>query len=356
MESIENNIENIEKELGQMKSVIKKYRKNDEGGGGGVSSSSSGVSNEPSVIFFDDEQSNVDDMAKNVKNCRSILIKCPNASRQKIIDYMDSFHISTDFDNINNYHSLYEEKTSEEERIQKYCGGIDENTVKTLEYWLQKQHIPIVVFDWDKTLSMFDGLIFPNKIPYKTTEEFRTDRELYEKLKKANHKIISINPLVTDHIRLSTFFDNNMDINYDSDDEYTAELPYLPIEYTVEEKRFVSDMANFVLGKEERINMLTTMFLNIRKNPNAKICIITRNPLASKSNPDQRSLFLKMIKIIDPSFVDENLFYCPANINKSEVFNDHIGQILGKKMGGRKHTRKQKPRKRQRMYKTRCRQ
>jgi len=342
---IENKIIIIEHQIQLIKEIIKKNKKNnnDEGGGGPSSKPIipspwvEAVKKMPPILFFDDEEYNVDDMKKNVPNCESVLVKCSESESTKITmdQYISLFRTENDYTKINHYARMYknqqpkeDEDSPDERKTIYFCSGITSKEDRLLHDWANKNSdrargntdkSPIIVFDWDKTLSVVEGIIIPKELPYSDSYNIRVNKKTYDKL---NSEGLGIKEIV-----------NVEEIaNIDSDDE-DSELPIIQMNRKVDEKIFIKDASEFLFGRLRRRLMISDIFTYIRDtHPNIKICILTRNSVASEKNKYRRNLFLKIIRTVDSDFEDKNLIYCPPNMDKSEVLKKNLEKIM---RGGR---------------------
>jgi hypothetical protein len=264
---------------------------------------SKSVFNSNEIIFFDNDAQNVDNMSENVDNCRSVLVDDtePYEGFEDGEAYMNSYlEIDEETQTYNpDKYNLYAHvahniamQYGEEELI---CNGITQDIYdRELVPWLiNTKDSPnrIAVFDWDRTISIVEGLIIPGNFPFNG----------------------------------------------------------------VSKKKFATEMALYVLGREIRIQFLKNMFEMLHEN-GVKVYILTNNSAASINQPVKRSCFLEMIKIIDPQFVEDNLLCSNGQINKSTVFNNELTKISEesekkRKMGGggarKKKTNKRRKQKKQ---------
>jgi hypothetical protein len=233
-------------------------------------------------------------MEENVPNCKSIHVddEIPYSGYADGEAYMNSYLIidpetqDYDPDTYNFYADLTYNtlKPGEQELI---CNGITQDIYDGLLIpWIteNKDNDKIAVFDWDRTISIVEGLMIPSNFPF-----------------------------------------NGID-----------------------ETNFAREMATYVLGRKERMDFLKKMFEMLHNN-DVKICILTNNSAAKTTNVAQRNCFLKMIKLIDPDFEDENLLCSHRRPSKSLVFNEEKDNLKGnlkkkKILGGKKKTRQRRRR------------
>lgn len=140
-------------------------------GGGGASEPLAAVEEEiiTPVIFFDNEMRNCQDMSRNVKNCASVYVddksKPDEYSSGK--DYMEKQ--ATDG-------NIYAQMTMRELGPELHvCKGITDEIISTkLTPWIERTHGAenrFAVFDWDRTISVVEGLAIPSRFPYKGIDE-----------------------------------------------------------------------------------------------------------------------------------------------------------------------------------------
>jgi hypothetical protein len=130
---------------------------------------SGGGDEEVPVIFFDNEDRNCDDMKSNVKNCASVCVddKSKPDEYSSGNDYMEKQAIAG-----NIYAIITRKELGPEPHI---CKGItDEIILKQLTPWIEKtqgDENRFAVFDWDRTISVVEGLAIPRGFPYRGIEE-----------------------------------------------------------------------------------------------------------------------------------------------------------------------------------------
>lgn len=217
------------------------------------------------VIFFDNDEQNVKDMSI-IPNCKSVYVD----------DHVKLNEPSSGTEYMKNLvtpDNIYAENNTNESYISN--GITDEIILTQLIPWItETQGIQnrFAVFDWDRTISVVEGLAIP------------TDFE------------------------------------------------------GIDENKFIADMTTYVLGGEPRKQMLKSMFQNIIAS-GTQVVILTNNPAALPNTP-QRDTFLKMIKIIFPEFVDDNLLCSNGYLNKPEKFKEYL--IHSKLYGGKKKRTKRR--------------
>lgn len=237
---------------------------------------SGGGEEEVPVIFFDNEIRNCKDMMRNVKNCTSIYVD----DQTKPDEYSSgNEYMEKQATDGNIYALMTRKELGPEPHI---CKGItDEIILKQLTPWIEKtQGVEnrFAVFDWDRTISVVEGLAIPRGFPYKG----------------------------------------------------------------IEEDKFIADITSYVLGGELRILMLIHMFQNIlEKDIEIVILTNNPSAMPTLQNMKQRETFLKMIKIIIPQFNPDNLLCSYRSPSKSIKFNEYLAS-LDLLRGGKKKQRKTK--------------
>lgn len=217
------------------------------------------------VIFFDNDYQNYKDMSY-IPNCKSVYVddhvKLNEPSSGT--EYMKKL-VTPD--------NIYAQNNKDESYISK---GITDEIISTeLIPWItETQGIQkkFAVFDWDRTISVVEGLAIPP--------------------------------------------------NFEG----------------IDKDKFIEDMTTYVLGGEPRKQMLKSMFQNIIAS-RTQVVILTKNPAALPNTP-QRDTFLKMIKIIFPEFVDDNLLCSNGYLNKPEKFKEYLTH--SKLYGGKKRRTKRR--------------
>ena len=265
------------------------------------------MAEEKKIIFFDDNPQNIHDMLKNLPNCRTILVDTDTKHRfikkydelnpDKIATepYKDGYMTNPAFFNTetNKYTNKYAEYV-DKPRMGEFrmpteaiigVGKeivINEEGVESIKAFANNtaflytfiadnsisNNLKVVIFDWDRTLTSVEGW-YP--------EFFR---DLYS--------------------------------NYTRDIEDLSELPEpTPEFYEITYKKAVADTARYLFGGANRERALINMFSFLHAN-NISVFIITNNTTASKlyidnTGVDARKIFLDMIKVVYPQFIDSHL-------------------------------------------------
>lgn len=284
---------------------------------------------EKKIIFFDDNPQNIHDMMANIPNIRAILVDAANIKHRYIKKYdelnptqiarrpyKDGYMTNPAFFNTetNKYTNKYSEYVANPSRgefhmpteaitgtgieiIHKEAGaesfGIFANNTSFIYTFIADNSIPnnrkVLIFDWDRTLTAIEGW-YP---------EFFKD--LYS--------------------------------NYTTDE---SDLPEPSREFDeTTYKKAIADTAQYLFGGPERERILKNMFSFLHVNK-ISVFIITNNPTASEvfleeTDVDARKIFLDMIKIAYPQFIDSHLIstYQGKNkgmIFKSEAYNNFIAE------------------------------
>ena len=153
-------------------------------------------------------------------------------------------------------------------------------------------NLKVVIFDWDRTLTSVEGW-YPDFF-----------KDLYS--------------------------------NYTTDIDDPSDLPEPNDEfYETTYKKAVADTAQYLFGGANRERTLKNMFSFLHAN-NISVFIITNNTTASKlyidnTGVDARKIFLDMIKIVYPQFIDSHLISTYQGrgkrmILKSDAYQDFIAE------------------------------
>jgi hypothetical protein len=283
------------------------------------------------IIFFDDNPQNIHDMVENLPNCRTILVDTDtkhryikkydelNPSKIAMQPYKDGYMTSAAFFNTetNKYTNKYAEYVDKprmgefhmpteaiigigkeivinEEGVES-IKAIANNTAFLYTFIADNSisnNLKVVIFDWDRTLTSVEGW-YP--------EFFR---DLYS--------------------------------NYTRDIDDLSDLPQLtPLFYETTYKKAVADTAQYLFGGPNRERTLKNMFSFLHAN-NISVFIITNNTTASKlfleeTDNDTRKIFLDMIKIVYPQFIDSHLISTYQGrgkrmILKSDAYQNFIAE------------------------------
>jgi hypothetical protein len=100
------------------------------------------------VIFYDDDPINIIEVSK--LNIKSILIKTTPVN----LDYKERYNYYKNFTN----NSYYEEFKA----AGTPTDGFNKTHATELFAWLKKVNLPVVLFDWDRTITFFDGFVLEN--------------------------------------------------------------------------------------------------------------------------------------------------------------------------------------------------
>jgi hypothetical protein len=294
---------------------------------------------EKKVIFFDDNPQNIHDMVQNVPNCRTILVDTDtkhrfikkydelNPSKIATEPYKDGYMTNVAFFNTetNKYTNKYAEYVDKPRMGEFHMPTeaiigigteivINEEGVESMKAFANNtaflytfiadnsipNNLKVVIFDWDRTLTSVEGW-YP--------EFFR---DLYS--------------------------------NYTRDIEDLSELPEPTPEFDeITYKKAVADTAQYLFGGPHRERTLKNMFSFLHAN-NISVFIITNNTTASKlfleeTDIDARRVFLDMIKILYPQFIDSHLISTYQGrgkrmILKSDAYQDFIAEEASKEGGG----------------------
>jgi hypothetical protein len=294
------------------------------------------VKDEKKIIFFDDNIQNIRDMMENIPNIRAILVDATNIKHRYIKKhdelypakiamrpYKDGYMTNAAFFNTetNKYTNKYSEYVDNPRRGEFHMPteaitgtgrdllinekgaeslGIFANNTSFIYTFIADNSISnnrkVVIFDWDRTLTSIEGW-YP---------EFFKD--LYS--------------------------------NYTTDINDPSDLPEPTPEFDeTTYKKAIADTAQYLFGGPERERTLKNMFSFLHAN-NISVFIITNNSTASEvfleeTGIDSRKIFLGMIKIVYPQFIDSHLISTYQGKNKgmvlkSEAYTDFIAEEAGK--------------------------
>ena len=140
--------------------------------------------------------------------------------------------------------------------------GFTERHINIVKQWINahgKENDLYLLFDWDRTLSVCEGIVYVN-------------------------------------------------------DKYIETL--YPTKQNI-----LPDILNLLIGSQERYDMLKSFFNEICEIPNLHILVITANPSAQKSNINYRNFF-EMVKLLIPCLTEER-FLCSSSSSKSIEFNKY---------------------------------
>lgn len=259
---------------------------------------------EKKIIFLDDNIQNIRDMVENVTNCRTILVDTDTKHRyikkydelnpDKIATepYKDGYITNASFFNTetNQYTNKYAEYVSTPRRGEFYMPTeaitgigkeivINEEGDESMEAFANNtafiytfivdnsipNNLKVVIFDWDRTLTSVEGW-YPDFF-----------KDIYP--------------------------------NYTTDN---CDLPEPTTEFDeIIFKKAVADTAQYLFGGAERERTLKNIFSFLHAN-NISVFIITNNTTASnffmeETDINARKIFLDMIKIVYPQFIDGRL-------------------------------------------------
>ena len=292
---------------------------------------------EKNIIFFDDNPINIRDMVENIPNIRAILVDATNIKHRYIKKYdemnptkiatqpyKDGYMTNAAFFNTetNKYTNKYSEYVANPSRGEFHMpteaiigigtemvtnkeNGAEsfgifakdtKNNTSFIYTFIADNSIPnnrkVVIFDWDRTLTSIEGW-YPDFF-----------KDLYS--------------------------------NYTTDIDDPSDLPEPNDEFDkTTYKKAVADTAQYLFGGPDRERILKNMFSFLLANK-ISVFVITNNPTASmifldETGIDARKIFLDMINIVCPQFIDSHLIstYQGKNkgmILKSEAYNDFIAE------------------------------
>jgi len=208
------------------------------------------TASEPSFLFFDDMQDNIDDIQTVFPSSKCVVID-PTPVERDLREFKGNPYAQLEIPDMNI--------------------GFNEEHMAMVDAWLPREN-PILIFDWDKTLSVVEGIHMPS------CNEWHT---------KSGTRLLQ-----------NTFEDNGMQLE---------------------------DVCHVILGGHARIALLKSFF----ERTKAKIIVLTNNPSAcpiSKENTSyNRPEFLRLIRFIIPTFQEKDLV--PGHLYngiKSEALKDYF--------------------------------
>ena len=141
--------------------------------------------------------------------------------------------------------------------------GFTERHINIVKKWInapRKKNDLYLLFDWDRTLSVCEGIVFMS-IPF-----------------------------------INRYYSDNKD-------------------------HLLPDILNLLIGGQERYDMLKKFFNEICQIPNLQILVITANPSAENTDVNYRNFF-EMVKLLIPCLTEEH-FLCSSSSSKSKVFDEY---------------------------------
>lgn len=289
---------------------------------------------EKKVIFFDDNPQNIHDMVENVPNCRTILVDTDNKHRFiKKYDELNQYKIAMQ-PYKNGYMTSAEFfNTETNQYTNKYAEYIDKPSMG--EFHMPTEAITgfgseiVINEEGDESMKAF-----ANNTAYIYT--FIADNSISNNLKVV---IFDWDRTLTSVEGWYPEFFKDIYSNYTTDINDPSDLPELtPLFYETTYKKAVADTARYLFGGANREQTLKNMFLFLHTS-NISVFIITNNPTASKlfieeTDIDARKIFLDMIKIVYPQFIDSHLISTYQGrgkrmILKSDAYNDFVAEEEG---------------------------
>lgn len=258
------------------------------------------------IIFFDDNIQNIRDMVKNMPNCRTIFVDTDNKHRYiKKYDELNPSKIATEpyKDGYITNVAFFNAETNR--YTNKYAEYLD--TPRRGEF-----HMPT------EAITGFGREIVINKEGDESTRPIANNATFMYTFIIDNSIPNNLKVIIFDWDRTLTSVEGwYPDFFKDIYSDYTTEddsddLPELtPLFYETTYKKAVADTAQYLFGGVEREQTLKNMFLFLHAN-NISVFIITNNTTASKlfieeTDIDARKIFLDMIKIVYPQFIDSHL-------------------------------------------------
>jgi len=288
---------------------------------------------EKKIIFFDDNPQNIHDMVENVPNCRTILVDTDNKHRYiKTYDELNPFKIAMQPYKDGYMTSAAFFNTETNQYTNKYAEYVDKP--RRGEFHMPTEAITgfgseiIINEEGDESMTM---KAFANNTAYIYT--FIADNSISNNLKVV---IFDWDRTLTSVEGWYPEFFKDIYSNYTTDINDPTNLPELtPLFYETTYKKAVADTAQYLFGGPHRERTLKNMFSFLHAN-NISVFIITNNPTASnffiqETDIDSRKIFLDMIKIVYPQFIDSHLISTYQGIGKrmilkSEAYTNFIAE------------------------------
>lgn len=227
------------------------------------------------VMFFDNDSNNfngfndsinilIDDKIPNELVQKNNISKLKPEILQKI--QIPFAKMVQEINNSNNHNNKYINALVSYNMNEKHMPveGFTERHINIVNKWINahgEKNDLYLLFDWDRTLSVCEGIVFMN-------------------------------------------------------DKYIDRF------YTHDTKQnILPDILNLLIGSQARYDMLKSFFNEICEIPNLHILVITANPSAQKSNINYRNFF-EMVKLLIPCLTEER-FLCSSSSSKSIEFNKY---------------------------------
>jgi hypothetical protein len=286
---------------------------------------------EKKVIFFDDNPQNIHDMVENVPNCKTILVDTDNKHRFiKKYDELNPYKISTQPYKDGYMTNVEFFNTETNKYTNKYAEYIDKPRMGEF-------HMPT------EAITGFGSEIVINEEGDESMNAFANNTAFIYTFIADNSISNNLKVVIFDWDRTLTSvegwypeFFKDIYSNYTTDINEPSDLPELtPLFYETTYKRAVADTARYLFGGANRERTLKNMFLFLHTS-NISVFIITNNPTASRlfleeTDIDARKIFLDMIKIVYPQFIDSHLISTYQGrgkrmILKSDAYQDFVDE------------------------------
>jgi len=212
---------------------------------------------QPKFMFFDDMVYNIEDVKSNFSSAECVLID-PTVS-QPDLKHREEFSDNT---------------YAQGEETPNINFGFCEEHMAMVDAWLPGKENPYLVFDWDKTLSVIEGLGIPQAQAWRT------------------------------RYILNTYEGNGANIE---------------------------DAQVFVLGGRARVAMLREFFARVTAPPfHARIVVVTNNKGACPFVPGElgrnRQEFLRFVRYIIPQFEEKDLVPSFLYSSKGVALKDYFAK------------------------------
>ncbi len=254
-------------------------------------------------IFFDNEQSRVDQVieACSAGNMKVVKVKDSCMSSVKTIDNQAPANIIDKSTNL--YYKLHKVGRAAHLFYDK-VSGVQQAEIDILHKWekqTRKAENRFAFFDWDRTLTMVEGIVMPGiiTIPQKMLQSTKpNDIREVKRIRKANESFVNLYEF------------------------YGVSGP------DVSEDRIYEDMCLYLAGGAERLALMRQMFEFLRSK-NIKVVIITNNEACVSAS--QAQFYKKLVhKFI--GYTNINLL-CTINIlnpNKPLVQKSDKGYAIAR--------------------------
>jgi hypothetical protein len=122
------------------------------------------------IIFFDDNSKNIEDMRKNI-GCKAVEI-----NKEAVNEFISNPPSKAEYPNLEmfdrNTYVEYNDLRNTRSKNHRANTGVTKGDITRLEKWVKqnRKHPTIAIFDWDRTISVVEGVHFPQ--PPNTWSDF----------------------------------------------------------------------------------------------------------------------------------------------------------------------------------------